>query len=535
MIKDLYTLPPGNYCAYLRKSRADHEAESRGEEETYAKHTRILLDLAKRYNINLTKIYKEKPISGERISARAEMLQLLEDIEAGEWQGVLVVEVERLARGDTMDQGIVAQAFKYSNTLIVTPMRVYDPNNSDDEEYFEFGLFMSRREFKTTTRRLQSGRIVSVDQGKYVGNIPPYGYNRIKNPHGKGFTLEPHPEQAPIVQLIFSFYTDPDPEKRKGTALIAAYLNELKVPSARNKKWTVATVNGIIRNPTYIGRVRWGSRPIIKRRDGKSRPRKPRDQWRERQGLHPPIIDEQVYQQAQSLLEENGHAPAPAGKITNPMAGLVKCDICGAAIVYKAYSGRKNQTPATLLCSTQYCKNKSAYYYLVEEKLLKALEDWLSTYKAQWEATRPIGSDRNEQAKVKAIQEMMKNQTKRLNELTEQKNNLHDLVERKVYTIDVFLERSQVISRQIEEVKESLSQSEKELEIEQKRITARVETIPKVEYVLGVYHQTESPAAKNDLLRSVLEKVVYRKDVGGRWSGAIDQFELTLYPKLSKG
>lgn len=56
--------------------------------------------------------------------------------------GVLVVEVERLARGDTSDQGRVAKTFKFSDTLIITPSKTYDPNNEYDEEYFEFGLFM---------------------------------------------------------------------------------------------------------------------------------------------------------------------------------------------------------------------------------------------------------------------------------------------------------------------------------------------------------------------------------------------------------
>src|SRR5690606_1642859 len=109
-----------------------------------------------------------------RISERPEMLDLLADVEEEQWDGVLVVEVERLARGDTMDQGIVAQAFKYSNTLIITPMRTYDPQNPDDEEYFEFGLFMSRREFKTITRRLQGGRKDAVEDGRFPGNVAPY-------------------------------------------------------------------------------------------------------------------------------------------------------------------------------------------------------------------------------------------------------------------------------------------------------------------------------------------------------------------------
>lgn len=89
------------------------------------------------------------------------------------------MEVERLARGDTIDQGIVAQTFKFSDTKIITPIKTYNPNNEFDEEYFEFGLFMSRREYKTINRRLQRGRMASVKDGKYVANKAPYGYNRI--------------------------------------------------------------------------------------------------------------------------------------------------------------------------------------------------------------------------------------------------------------------------------------------------------------------------------------------------------------------
>ena len=46
------------------------------------------------------------------------MQKLLADVESGQWDGVLVVEVERLARGNTRDQGIVAETFKYSDTIL---------------------------------------------------------------------------------------------------------------------------------------------------------------------------------------------------------------------------------------------------------------------------------------------------------------------------------------------------------------------------------------------------------------------------------
>ena len=98
------------YCIYLRKSRADLEAEMHGEGETLKRHQDILLALAKKMNLSIGKIYSEI-VSGETIAARPVMQQLLSEVEQGLWDGVLVMEVERLARGDTVDQGIVAQTF----------------------------------------------------------------------------------------------------------------------------------------------------------------------------------------------------------------------------------------------------------------------------------------------------------------------------------------------------------------------------------------------------------------------------------------
>jgi DNA invertase Pin-like site-specific DNA recombinase len=166
-------------CIYLRKSRSDAEAEQRGEGETLARHEKILLEIAKKQKLNIEKIYKEI-VSGETIASRPVMQHVLNEVEQGLWDSVLVMEVERLARGDTVDQGIMSQTFKYSGTKIITPLKTYDPNNEYDVEYFEFGLFMSRREYKTINRRLQKGRELSVKEGKFVGNIAPYGYIRDK-------------------------------------------------------------------------------------------------------------------------------------------------------------------------------------------------------------------------------------------------------------------------------------------------------------------------------------------------------------------
>ena len=191
------------YAIYLRKSRVDLEAEAAGSGDTLARHRNTLLELAAARQLSVSKIYEEV-VSGDTIAARPQMQQLLSDVEAGRWEGVLVMEVERLARGDTIDQGLVAQAFKFSDTRIITPVKSYDPNNEFDEEYFEFGLFMSRREYKVINRRLQRGRLASVKEGKWVSNRAPYGYIRQKLTNEKGYTLVPDPETSPVVQSIYS-------------------------------------------------------------------------------------------------------------------------------------------------------------------------------------------------------------------------------------------------------------------------------------------------------------------------------------------
>ena len=75
-----------------------------------------------------------------RSPPRPEIQKLLEEVNAGLYTGVLVVDLERLARGNSADQAYISQVFQFSETKIVTPMKVYDPTNEFDEEYFEFGL-----------------------------------------------------------------------------------------------------------------------------------------------------------------------------------------------------------------------------------------------------------------------------------------------------------------------------------------------------------------------------------------------------------
>lgn len=145
-----------NVAIYLRKSR-EEEIETR--EETLARHERILNDYCVANKLNIAKTYKEV-VSGESIEKRPRMKELLNDVENGLYDGVVVVELERLSRGNQIDQAEILEIFKKSKTKIYTLNKVYDlsSENEFDEEFFEFGLFMSRREYKIIKRRLQRGK-----------------------------------------------------------------------------------------------------------------------------------------------------------------------------------------------------------------------------------------------------------------------------------------------------------------------------------------------------------------------------------------
>ena len=294
----------GQYSLYLRKSRADLEAEERGEGETLARHEKMLIELARRYGFSIGKIYREI-VSGESIEARPVVQELLKDVESGRWKGVLVVEVERLARGDTMDQGRVAKSFKFSNTKIITPIKIYDPNDEFDEEYFEFGLFMSRREYKTINRRLQRGRVSSVKEGKYVGSVAPFGYDRVKLVKDKGYTLAKN-DEAPVVEKMFQIYAYNEIAINE----VVRRLNLAGFKPRKAKEWTISAVKDILSNPIYIGKIRWDSRKTVKEyRNGKIVNTRPRNEnYTLCDGLHEPIIDMETWNIVQE--KRSKHTPA---------------------------------------------------------------------------------------------------------------------------------------------------------------------------------------------------------------------------------
>lgn len=507
------------YAIYLRKSREDIEAEKYGEGETLARHEKILETLALKRKLNIGKIYREV-VSGETISERKEMQKLLKDVENEKWSGVLVVELERLARGDTADQGRVLKAFKYSHTKIITPVKTYDPDNEFDEEYFEFGLFMSRREYKTINRRLQIGREISVSEGKFVGNIPPFGYDRIKLKNAKGYTLLINPKEAFIVKEIFRLFI----YENKSINSIVRQLNAINLKPRISNEWSSSSVKEILSNPTYIGKIVWNRRKQKKKtKNGQiiiSRPRN--KEFLIYDGLHEPIVDIKTWDLAQEKRKQNISKIQYNNNIKNPLAGLVFCEKCGRPMQRKNYA--KANKPDTLICSNPKCNNISSKLYIVENKIIEALKIWLKNYKVNYES-----KDNFYPQKDKIIEKSIVYTKKELKITKIKLNKIYDFFESGIYSEDEFMSRSKAIKINIHNLETKIKEETDSL----KSVQTQIKNEKKVKNIIDLYNELENAEYKNILLKSIISKVTYLKtEKAIKKESDPSKFELHIYPKI---
>lgn len=515
----------GLYAIYLRKSREDIESEKYGEGETLARHEKILTTLAQKRNLHISKIYREV-VSGETISERKEMQKLLKDVENEKWTGVLVVEVERLARGDTADQGRVSKAFKYSHTKIITPVKTYDPDNEFDEEYFEFGLFMSRREYKTINRRLQRGREISVSEGKFVGNIAPFGYDRVKLKDSKGYTLTINQNEAPIVKEIFRLYAF---ESNTINSLVKQ-LNDMNLKPRISNEWTISSVKDILSNPTYIGKIVWNRRKQKKKtKNGHIIISRPRNQdYLIYDGLHEPIIDNKTWEIVQEKRKQNTPKVKHNNIIQNPFVGLVFCEKCGKPMQRRPYT--KDDKPATLICSNPKCDNISSKLYIVENKIIEALRIWLENYKVNYEMQDNSDTENN-----KLIEKSIAITKKELEKENAKLNKIYDFLENGIYSEDEFLNRSASIKNNIQSLESKLEEYSELLNKNNEIQNAKETIIPTLENIIDLYDKLETAKDKNILLKSIIAKVTYLKiDKAIKKDSDPSNFELHIYPKIPK-
>lgn len=496
---------------YLRKSRADEELEKTlGQGETLSKHRRALLKFAKERKLNIVEI-KEEIVSGESLFFRPKMLELLKEIENKQYDGVLIMDIQRLGRGDMQDQGIILKTFKDAQCKIITPQKTYDLNNDFDEEYSEFEAFMSRKELKMINRRMQGGRIRSIEDGNYISPNPPFGYDIAFI--GKSRTLQPNITESEVVKLIFKMYVE-----GSGAGTIASYLNNLGYKTKLGNNFEASSILFTLKNLVYIGKVTWKKKEIKKSKDlNKIKDTRTRDisEWIVAEGKHDAIIEEQTFNKAQEILKGKYHIPYKfANGAANPLAGIVICEVCGSKMVMRKYGDKDPH----IICNNK-CGNKSAKFKYVENETILALEQYLEILTVE---SVNIATDVDVDIYVKQI-EML---NKELVTLNTQKLKLFDLLEQGIYTNETFVERannlslrSDAIANEIENIKIIIKKQSKK---------TNTDTKSKIKNVIEGYKHSNDITLKNELLKSILYKIEYKKTKLQRENN----FEINLFPRV---
>lgn len=373
---------------YLRKSRTDDPTMT--VEEVLAKHEEILDEWAER-NIG-AKIPEANRLrevgSGETIDDRPEIKRLLQMVESPRYKAILIVEVQRLSRGDLEDAGRLIKLLRYSNTIVITPQKTYDLRDEYDRDTFERELKRGNEYLEYTKKIMNRGKLLSVSQGNYIGSIPPYGYDRetIKDGKKKCPTLKINEDEANIVRMVFDMYVN----RGIGAKSICNYLEDAGVKSPQgSSRWSPPVIFSMLENIHYIGKVRWNWRKVAKtvadQEIKELRPKSKIGEYLIYDGKHEAIISEELFNRA---AEVRGSKPKIKNDVTlkNPLAGLVKCE-CGAGVGMNTYSkkGEEFAKPKLKCRNQKRCNNASADLADVLERVKDVLRNCIKDFELQIE------------------------------------------------------------------------------------------------------------------------------------------------------
>lgn len=486
------------YLMYLRKSRMDNDYDEISVEETLKRHQQILNDLATKNNYFIEKIYKEV-VSGESISERPEVQNLLADVSTGEYAGVLVVDIDRLSRGSGIDTGYITQVFMYGDCKIITPAKIYDLTNEYDEQFTDMKFLFSRYEYKTINKRLERGRKISASEGRFMGSAAPYGYEIVKIKGDKGNTLKIYEHEANVIKMIFEWYVN----EGLGYRGIAIRLDDLGIKTRTGVMWSVAVVRTMIKNPIYCGKIRVSHKKVVKkivngevkkvRQYDYNSPKYP--------GLHEPIISEELWNKAQQVSVLNNKMPVKSDReLKNVFAGVLYCKRCGHKMT-RAMSGGRGPR---FRCSNLHCKMPSASFAKIEENVLKALELWLDEYKLNIKS-------QNHSVDISPLKKSLGNIENELEKLNSQQQKTCELLEQGIYSIEMFQKRNSTLDTQIKDLATQKNNIIIKInEYEKKKETKNI--VPKTIQGLLENYSTLSVEEKNRMIKMVLSRIDYDKD-----------------------
>ena len=511
---------------YLRKSQSDDPNLS--VEEVLQNHEKLLDDWS--INNQGGKVPEKNKfreiVSGESLEERKEMQRLLRMIESPKIKAVKIVEPQRLTRGDAEQMGRIMKLFKYTNTLIVTPYRIYDLRDQYDWDAFEMELRRGNdylNYYKNIQRR---GQLLSVASGNYIASIAPYGFDKIKIKEGKKEcpTLKENPEQANVVRMIFDLYVN----QNMGVNLIGRHLDSLNIKPPKGKHWSPESLRDMLSNVHYIGKVKWNWRKTVTIVEDseikKIRPKAKIGEYLIYEGKHEGIVSEELFNAAQEKQGTNTREK-PTTKVRNPLAGILYCQ-CGRAMSYRTHKNKDGTERCSprLLCDGQvHCGSGSCLYDEMIEKVVNVLEQCIEDFEIR--LTNDTGDSVKLHAKlIKSLEKKMQDLQQK--ELAQWEQQSHPDPEQRMPP-HIFKQLNEKLLKEKEEINDALCKAYESMP----EPVDYSEKLVRFKDALAALKDPDVDAkTKNALLKNCIERIEYKREKPQR----INSKQETYYDKEQK-
>ena len=305
-----------NGALYIRVSTHEQEELSPDAQK------RLLLDYARNNNIIVSNehIYIDSGISGRKADKRPEFQRMIATAKSSTnaFDVILVWKYSRFARNQ--EESIVYKSLlKKKNVDVIS---ISEPISDDVfgslieriiewmDEYYSIRL--SGEVFKGMSEKALRGGFQAS---------PPLGYKILH----KNETPVIVPEEAAIIKKIFSLYV----ESNYSIMEITRHLNSLCLKTRTGKPFEKRSVDYILQNPVYCGKLRWN------RTENSTNRIKDSSEWIISQGNHEPIISEETYNKAMERYhsEYKKRNVKPNTCYKHWLSGIVKCSRCGRSLV----------------------------------------------------------------------------------------------------------------------------------------------------------------------------------------------------------
>ena len=315
-------------AAYIRVSTEDQteyspDAQLRELREYAAAHGLLLDD---RF------IYADEGISGRKADKRPAFMEMIRTAKLPEhpFDVVLVHKFDRFARSRE-DSVVYKSMLKRCGVDVIS---IKEPIAEGSYASVMEAIYESFAEAYSINlgQEVKKGMTEKARRGE-IQTAPPYGYligscHSERSEESKIRTFLPHPVEAPYVQELFRRFA-----QGEGLFPLAKWMNDNGQRTHRGNRFENRTVEYILRNPVYIGKLRWNP-------TGRSRRDFNDPNIILADGSHEPLIDLELWDAVQQRMAEVKarwtYHGRPASEKKHWLSGIVRCADCGATLIWAA-------------------------------------------------------------------------------------------------------------------------------------------------------------------------------------------------------